>query len=163
MSAWRSIQTAGELLDYPDGGRLAFFPSGELRSDQGIEEEVIFRSARRESVIGLADQVVLAVDTGDLTFTRHFMFPHPTFIEVEPAETMTTYRCADGELVGGDYEWVVDLEWFKEDEWGLEGVKVVKEVWTLTATEEIHLHPEECWSCEKPWHAETCNEEPEEN
>jgi len=163
MSAWRSIQTAGELLDYPDGGRLAFCPTGEMTvKNEALHGVDLYEltSARLHGEV-----VVLVIDGRNWKYRPSYLWPTPVYIEVEveAAETMTTYRRADGELVGGDYGWVADLEWFEEDEWGLEGVKVVKEVWTLTVTEEIHLHPEECWSCEKPWHAETCNEEPEEN
>lgn len=76
--------------------------------------------------------------------------------------TMTTYKRADGELIWGDYAHVGDLEFFEDETFTMEGVKIVREVWTRTEVEEIHLHPDECFVCERPWHGETCDEEPDE-
>lgn len=76
--------------------------------------------------------------------------------------TMTTYKRADGELIWGDYAHVSDLEFFEEERYDQAGVKIVKEVWVRSEVEEIHLHPDECYSCEKPWHGEVCDEEPDE-
>lgn len=77
-----------------------------------------------------------------------------------PPVVMTTYKRADGEDVWGEYGWVVNLEFFEDEAADHEGVKIVREVWTRTEVEEIHLHPDECCVCEKPWHGETCDEEP---
>lgn len=76
--------------------------------------------------------------------------------------TMTTFKRADGEMIYGEYGWVADLEYFEEERYDQTGVKIVKEVWVRTEVEEIHLHPPECYSCEKPWHGEVCYEEPDE-
>ena len=77
--------------------------------------------------------------------------------------TMTTYKRADDELVYGEYGWVTDLEYFEEERYDQAGVKIIKEAWVRTEVEEIHLHPDDCWWCMKPWHGEGyCDQEPDE-
>ena len=76
--------------------------------------------------------------------------------------TMTTYKRADGEPIWGEYDHVYDLEYFDDDRYDQMDTVVVKEVWVRTEVEEIHLHREDCFFCEKPWHGEVCDEEPDE-
>lgn len=78
-----------------------------------------------------------------------------------PTKEMTTYRMADGSYVYGDYERVGDTEWFEEDAY-YGAVEVVRDVWVLKESTALTFHPEECPSCEKPWHGEGCTEEPDE-
>jgi hypothetical protein len=41
---------------------------------------------------------------------------------------MTTYKRADGELIGPDYNWVCELDWFDNDDiW--EPLELIEEVW----------------------------------
>lgn len=54
------------------------------------------------------------------------------------ASPMTTYRRADGELVYGEYLFVMQPEFFEDVD---EPVEVIKETWTLTASERVTFTP----------------------
>ena len=64
-------------------------------------------------------------------------------------KTMTTYRRADGELIGGEYGWVADTDFFDDEEDYLE---VVEEVWTLASTRTLKFGPLSRW-------CDTCDED----
>ena len=54
--------------------------------------------------------------------------------------TMTTYRRADGELIAGDFEFVMQLDWFEDD---YEPTDLIKETWVRTAAEPITVNASE--------------------
>lgn len=49
-------------------------------------------------------------------------------------KTMTTYKRADGELIGGEFGWVADPEYFEDDD---EPTQIVEEVWALQSTRTV--------------------------
>lgn len=51
--------------------------------------------------------------------------------------TMTTYRCADGELVAGEFMFVTGLEWFETDD---EPTELIKQTWRLVESETITVN-----------------------
>lgn len=163
MPDFKPITTIDECLGQ-EGRRLAFCPTGVATWDQtgvhGIEEYVIHSCEVQPS----GDRITLTYE-GDVlhhsTYPCGFRWPIPVMLEVDPPATMTTYKRADGEAVYGEYEWVADLEFFEDEAGYQEGVRVIKEVWVRSEVEEIHLHPEECFMCERPWHGEHCDQEPE--
>jgi len=59
--------------------------------------------------------------------------------------TMTTYKQADGEPVGGEYSFVTDLDHFDEC-W--RPVEVVEQVWVQAATRTFWQFPVTVYSCE---------------
>lgn len=71
-------------------------------------------------------------------------------------DTMTTYRRADGELIGGEYAFVADAEWFFDSD---DDVELVKEVWQLVTRETVALGgPGLCPACQGEggdWHTLT--------
>lgn len=163
MPEYKSITTIDECVGQ-EGRRLAFCPTGVATWDQtgmhGVDEYTITRCEVQPS----GDRVTLTTE-GDVlnesTYPCGYRWRIPVMLEVDPPETMTTYKRADGEMIWGEYAHVGDLEFFEDEARDQEGVKIIKEVWTLDESEEIHLHPEDCFMCERPWHGEQCDQEPE--
>ena len=62
---------------------------------------------------------------------------HPT---EDGTVTMTTYRRADGEFIAGDFEFVMQLEWFETD---YEPTDLIKETWVRVAAEPITVNASE--------------------
>lgn len=58
--------------------------------------------------------------------------------ELEGAETMVTYKMADGSSVAGEFGWVSSLDYFDEDD---EPSDVVEEVWSLVSRRTITVGP----------------------
>ena len=64
---------------------------------------------------------------------------------------MTTYRRADGELIGGEFKFVTEMEWVDDEVgYGYEPLDVVEERWELVSTRTLRLHPAHmlCLLCE---------------
>jgi hypothetical protein len=53
-------------------------------------------------------------------------------------DSWTTYRLADGDLIGGEFSFVTDTEFFEERD---EPVDVVKETWVLQSSETVTFKP----------------------
>lgn len=153
-------------LDGMTDFRLAFQVDDFVTWDQdGIHGLDSFDVDRAELVAdGRHVHLHLPDDKGVLSYPVDFRFPVPAYLGTrrQAEVTMTTYRRADGELIYGEYGWVADIEYFDDQRLDMEGVKIVREVWARTEVEEIHLHPDECFVCDRPWHGETCDEEPDE-
>lgn len=66
----------------------------------------------------------------------------------EADDAMTTYRRADGELIGGDYGWVVDLEAFDDEAAEAWRLEVIEEKWVLAERRTVVLGQTERWCSE---------------
>lgn len=53
-------------------------------------------------------------------------------------DTWTTYKMEDDSLIGGEYGWVANEEYFEELDYP---VKVIKETWVLQKSEIVVFHP----------------------
>ena len=58
--------------------------------------------------------------------------------------TMTTYRRADGELIGGEYAFVTELEWFETDD---DLTELVEERWECVASRTVWAGWAWCAQC----------------
>jgi hypothetical protein len=72
---------------------------------------------------------------------RYQMGEPPVRVDPPPAiERMTTYKRADGELIG-EYGWVTDLDWFDNDDGIWEPIELVEEVWWRESTRSLTYTP----------------------
>ena len=65
------------------------------------------------------------------------------------AETLTTYKRADGQPVGGDYGWVADFDVAVEIDDSFTPVTYVREVWQRVRSEE-RTHFPKLYDCDLP-------------
>ena len=65
---------------------------------------------------------------------------------------MTTYKRADGEMIGDEYGWVADLDYFDFDDYPVE---LVEEVWERRTVRTFWHMPSVLYDC----HHEDCDED----
>jgi hypothetical protein len=54
------------------------------------------------------------------------------------SDELVTYKMADGSLIGGEFSWTTDLEFFDE---GDDPSEVVREWWRLVRRERLRINP----------------------
>ena len=73
--------------------------------------------------------------------------------DLEPPRSMSTYRRADGELIGGEFGWVADFEYIEEPD-DVAPTEYIREDWILAGRKTVwvpdHVLCPECGDAEVP-------------
>src|SRR5689334_4561662 len=71
-----------------------------------------------------------------------------TTTELPDTATWTTYKRADGDLVGGEYAWVADIDFFNDEAEEVDCLEIIEERWTLVERRVIKLGRTDRWCAE---------------